>query len=145
LNIGQASQASGVTAKMIRHYEAIGLIPAAVRSRNGYRDYSTHDVHRLKFVRRARDLGFPMPQIRDLLALWSDRSKGNSEVRSVASAHIKALEQQETRLREMIGTLQHLVRSCRSENRAECPIMAEFGADRGRIPSRSSRTPRDGA
>ena len=127
MNIGKAAKASGVSAKMIRYYESIGLLPGADRSANGYRDYGTDDLHRLKFVRRARELGFSIERIRDLLSLWSDRDKGNAEVRAVANAHIAELETQALRLQEMIGTLRSLVRSCRGESRADCPIIADLG------------------
>ena len=141
MNIGKAAKASGVSAKMIRHYESIGLLPGADRSANGYRDYGTDDLHRLKFVRRARELGFSMERIRDLLSLWSDRDKGNAEVRAVANAHIAELETQALRLQEMIGTLRSLVRSCRGESRADCPIIADLGGGvaAGPTPRRPSR------
>jgi Cu(I)-responsive transcriptional regulator len=127
MNIGQAARASGVSAKMIRYYESSGLIPAARRTYSGYRDYGPHDVQTLRFVRRARDLGFSVERIRDLLALWSDRSKGNAEVRKVALAHIADMQSQATRLQEMIATLSHLVQSCRKENRDDCPIIRDLG------------------
>lgn len=126
MNIGQASYKSGVSAKMIRYYESIALLPEAARKDSGYRDYDEDDIHRLVFVRRARDLGFSIDRIRDLLDLWNDRDRGNAEVRAVANAHITELQTQAHKLDEMIGTLQHLVKSCRGENRAECPIMADL-------------------
>src|SRR5918995_4076104 len=126
MNIGRAAKASGVSAKMIRYYESIGLLPTAGRSANGYRDYDAQDLHRLRFVRRARELGFPIERIRDLLSLWSDRDKGNAEVRAVANRHIAELEAQALRLQEMTATLRHLVKSCRGENRADCPIIADL-------------------
>lgn len=126
MNIGQASRASGVSAKMIRYYESIDLLPKAARKDSGYRDYDAMDIHRLAFVCRARDLGFSIERIRELLALWSDRDRGNAEVRAVANAHIDELEKHAARLEEMVATLRHLVRSCRSESRAECPIMKDL-------------------
>lgn len=126
MNIGQASYKSGVSAKMIRYYESIALLPEAVRKDSGYRDYDEADIHRLVFVKRARDLGFSIDRIRDLLDLWNDRDRGNAEVRSVANAHITELQMQSRKLEEMIGTLMHLVKSCRGENRADCPIMADL-------------------
>jgi Cu(I)-responsive transcriptional regulator len=130
---------------MIRYYESIGLIPSPARTQSGYRDYGTHDVHRLKFVRRARELGFDMDRIRDLLRLWSDRNIGNAEVRRVANAHIESLAAQASRLQEMITTLRHLVKSCRGESRAECPIMADLSGGVNREPFHHSiatrRTP----
>ena len=126
MNIGQASHKSGVSAKMIRYYESISLLPEAARKDSGYRDYDDADIHRLVFVRRARDLGFSIDRIRELLDLWNDRDRGNVEVRAVASAHITEMQAQAKKLDEMIGTLQHLVKSCRGENRADCPIMADL-------------------
>lgn len=111
---------------MIRYYESIALLPEAARKDSNYRDYDHADVHRLVFVRRARDLGFSIERIRDLLSLWNDRTRGNADVRSVANAHITELQAQAQKLEGVIGTLQHLVKSCRGENRAECPIMADL-------------------
>lgn len=133
MNIGQASRASGVSAKMIRYYETINLLPEAARKDSGYRDYDAMDVHRLAFVRRARDLGFSIERIRALLLLWSDRDRGNADVRAIANAHIAELQEQAVKLEEMITTLRQLVRSCRGENRDECPIMADLG--RGAAPA----------
>ena len=139
MNIGQASRSSGVTAKMIRYYESIGLLPEAARKESGYRDYNTMDVHRLAFVRRARDLGFSIERIRELLLLWSDRDRGNADVRAVANAHIAELQDQAAKLEEMIGTLRHLVRSCRGENRADCPIMADLSRGAAARPRKYKR------
>lgn len=140
MNIGQASRQSGVTAKMIRYYESIGLLPEAARKGSGYRDYDVMDVHRLAFVRRARDLGFSIDRIRVLLELWSDRTRGNADVRAVANAHIGELQTQAEKLEEMIATLRHLVRSCRGESRAECPIMADLSSG-PKVPSRGAKKP----
>jgi MerR family transcriptional regulator, copper efflux regulator len=126
VNIGQAAKASGVSAKMIRYYEATGLLPPADRRASGYRDYSETDVHRLRFVRRARDLGFPIDTIRELLSLWSDRRRSNADVRAVALGHVANLEAQAARLQEMIGTLRHLVDACSRGDRPHCPIIAEL-------------------
>jgi MerR family transcriptional regulator, copper efflux regulator len=101
VQIGQAAKSSGVTAKMIRHYEAIGLLPAADRRASGYRDYSHSDVHRLQFIRRARDLGFSIDRIRLLLRLWSDRDRSNADVKKLALAHVQELEEKIGHLREM--------------------------------------------
>lgn len=138
MNIGQASRQSGVTAKMIRYYESIGLLPEAARKESGYRDYDVMDVHRLAFVRRARDLGFSLERIRALLELWSDRARGNADVRAIANAHISELQKQAEKLEEMITTLRHLVRSCRGENRAECPIMADLSSG-PKVPARKAK------
>lgn len=141
MNIGQASKKSGVSAKMIRYYESIGLLPTAPRTESGYRDYDVLDVSRLAFVRRSRDLGFSIERIRALLLLWSDRGRGNAEVRAIANAHIAELQDQAEKLNEMVATLRRLVRSCHSENRDECPIMADLshGAARSRPARKGTR------
>lgn len=126
MNIGQASKASGVSAKMIRYYEATGLIPPADRRESGYRDYSPHDLHRLAFVRRARELGFSVEFIRELLELWSDRARPNGEVRAVALKHVAGLEAQAQKLQGMIATLNALIGTCKRGDRQECPIMHEL-------------------
>jgi MerR family gold-responsive transcriptional activator of gol and ges genes len=128
MNIGVASKASGVTAKMIRYYESIGVIPEPDRRESGYRDYSPDDVRRLTFVRRARELGFSMEDIGELLSLWGDRDRSRTEVREIAMRHVGELEQQRVRLQEMIETLRGLVDCCKKGNRPECPIMAELDA-----------------
>ncbi|HEY0439625.1 MAG TPA: Cu(I)-responsive transcriptional regulator [Xanthobacteraceae bacterium] len=141
MNIGQASKTSGVSAKMIRYYEAIGLLPEADRRESGYRDYCTADIHRLAFVRRARDLGFSMEQIRALLSLWSDTSRSDAEVRAVASAHVAELEAQAEKLQGMIGTLRHLIGSCRRGDRPHCPIITELAGGIAEGPARRTRKP----
>lgn len=123
MHIGQAAQASGVSAKMIRYYEQNGLLPTAVRTEAGYRCYSDQDVHRLQFIRRARDLGFSVPEIRELLDLWDDRSRHSADVRRIAQAHIQALEQRIEHLRQMRGSLQDLVHACHGDSRPDCPIL----------------------
>lgn len=124
MNIGEAARASGVSAKMIRYYEDIGLIPPAARTAAGYRAYSESDVHRLTFVRRARDLGFPVREIGDLLSLWSDRSRHSADVKRIATAHIADLHQKIDELRQMADTLQTLVDCCAGDHRPDCPILA---------------------
>ncbi len=109
---------------MIRYYEEIGLIPAAARTSAGYRSYSANDVHRLTFVRRARDLGFSVKEIGDLLSLWSDRSRHSADVKRIASAHIAELQQKIDELRGMADTLQTLVDCCAGDDRPDCPILA---------------------
>lgn len=126
MNIGQAAEASGVSAKMIRYYESIGLLPAADRSPSGYRKYSASDIHRLKFVRRARDFGFPMEQIVELLALWSDRSRPSSEVKRIALAHMAELDAKITHLRALQKSLKALAASCHGDHRPDCPILDEL-------------------
>lgn len=123
MNIGEAAKASGVTAKMIRYYEETGLIPAAERTASGYRAYSTKDVHRLQFIRRARDLGFSVSEINELLALWHDHSRHSSDVKRLAQAHIDVLQEKITSLQQMAGTLQTLVNCCAGDDRPDCPIL----------------------
>ena len=123
MQIGQAARASGVSAKMIRHYEAIGLIPAADRRSSNYRDYDHADVHRLGFIRRARDLGFSMTEIRDLLRLWGDDSRSSADVKQLAVAHIADLDARIRLLTEMRGTLATLAAACDGDSRPHCPII----------------------
>ena len=111
MQIGQAARASGASAKMIRHYESIGLVAPADRRESNYRDYSDEDVHRLRFIRRARDLGFPIDRIRDLLALWSDRDRSSADVKRIALDHVAELEGRIAAMREMAETLRRLARS----------------------------------
>jgi Cu(I)-responsive transcriptional regulator len=123
MQIGRAAKASGVTAKMIRHYEGIGLIPSADRVGSNYRSYGPEDVHRLQFVRRARALGFSMDQIRGLLKLWSDRNRCSSEVKAIAMAHVAEMEAKITHMREMSDALHRLAEACEGDDRPECPII----------------------
>jgi Cu(I)-responsive transcriptional regulator len=123
MNIGQASKASGVSQRMIRHYEGIGLIPKAARRDSGYREYDERDVHTLKFIARSRDLGFPIEEIGKLLGLWRDRSRASSEVKTLALARVEELKRKERELREMRRTLEELARSCHGDARPDCPII----------------------
>lgn len=126
MNIGEAARASGVSAKMIRYYEQAGLIPPAGRTASGYRSYSEAEVHMLRFVRRARDLGFSVGEIGELLSLWRDRSRQSADVRRIASAHIEDLHRKIDSLRQMADTLQTLVDSCSGDHRPDCPILADL-------------------
>jgi MerR family copper efflux transcriptional regulator len=127
ITIGEASMASGVTAKMIRHYESIGLIKPAARGENRYRHYSETELHELNFIRRARDLGFSFADIRALLALWRDKSRGSAEVKTIALRQIAALESKAAALHAMSRTLSHLAATCHGDERPECPILEELG------------------
>ena len=129
MNIGQAAKSSGVSAKMIRYYEQTGLIPPADRRASGYRDYSDTDVHMLRFIRRARDLGFSVAEIGELLGLWRDTSRQSSEVKRIARDHIGTLEQKIRDMQDMVATLTDLVASCRGDHRAECPILERLETD----------------
>lgn len=124
MNIGQAARASGVSGKMIRYYESNGLLPPADRTAAGYRIYSDADVHRLRFVRRARDLGFQIAEISELLGLWNDRSRHSADVRKLARAHIGELRGRMEQLQQMVETLQELVDACAGDDRPDCPILA---------------------
>jgi MerR family copper efflux transcriptional regulator len=123
LNIGQAAQATGVTAKMIRHYEDIGLLPAARRTAAGYRQYDDANVRMLRFIRHARDLGFPLPRIGRLLSLWSDHQRTSREVKELAEQHIRELDEKAQELLAMKASLEQLARSCGGDSRPDCPII----------------------
>jgi Cu(I)-responsive transcriptional regulator len=126
MNIGQAAQATGISAKMIRYYESIGLIVPAGRTASGYRTYTEQDLHTLRFVRRARGLGFSVEQMHELLALWLDRKRASAEVKRVALQHVEELERKAAELQQMADTLKHLARHCHGNDRPECPIIDEL-------------------
>ena len=129
MNIGQAASASGVSAKMIRYYESIGLIPKTVRTESGYRVYSDYDVHTLRFIRRARDLGFSVEQIADLVSLWRDRERASKDVKAIALGHVDVLERKIRELQEMASTLKHLAENCCGDSRPHCPILEELASE----------------
>ncbi len=126
MNIGQAADGAGVSAKRIRYYEQIGLIVAAKRSDAGYRVYDERDLHTLRFIHRARQLGFSLPQIATLLALWQDRRRSSANVKKVALAHVAELSMKITELQSMVDTLEDLAARCDGESRPDCPILAEL-------------------
>jgi Cu(I)-responsive transcriptional regulator len=126
LNIGEAAESSGVSAKMIRHYEEIGLVPKPGRTQAGYRVYRESDVHRLRFVRRARDLGFSMKEIETLLGLWNNRRRASSEVKRLATQHISDLDRRIAELQAMRRTLAELSRHCHGDHRPDCPILEDL-------------------
>ena len=126
-NIGEAAALTGVTAKMIRHYESIGLIPPANRTFANYRLYNDADLHRLRFIKRSRSLGFSMKQIETLLGLWNDPRRASAEVKQLAKAHAKALGEKIRELEAMQRTLETLARHCHGDHRPECPILDDLG------------------
>ncbi len=128
LTIGQAAAATGISAKMIRHYEAQGLLPAPARSDGGYRLFSDADLHALRFIRHARDLGFPIATIGELLGLWHDRDRPSRDVKTLALAHIEALDRKAHELLRMKATLQRLVGHCHGDDRPDCPILESLAA-----------------
>ncbi len=128
MNIGEAASASGVSAKMIRHYESIGLIGAARRTGAGYRVYGQQDVQVLQFIHRARALGFSLDQIRELLALWQDKGRASADVRALARAHIEELNRKIAEMEAMRRTLERLAASCHGDSRSDCPILDDLAA-----------------
>ena len=131
MNIGEAAKASGVSAKMIRHYEDISLIPKARRTDSGYRRYDGVDVHALRFIRQARSLGFSIKQIQALLSLWRDQRRPSSKVKALALAHIKELDARIREMQAMKRTLQSLAEHCHGDERPECPILDGLAAPPG--------------
>ncbi|MBB3118947.1 Cu(I)-responsive transcriptional regulator [Pseudoduganella violacea] len=127
MNIGQAATASGVSAKMIRYYESIGLVSESRRSDSGYRIYTDKDLHALRFIKRARNLGFSLEQIRDLLSLWQNNERASADVKAIALAHVDELNQRIRELSEMRDTLASLADSCHGDQRPDCPILQTLG------------------
>jgi len=127
MNIGDAATTSGVSAKMIRHYEEIGLIPAVARTDAGYRRYSERDIHLLRFIRQGRVLGFSIKQIADLMGLWLDQARPSSKVKQLAKEHIHELDEKIRELQTMKSTLEQLVLHCHGDARPDCPILDALG------------------
>lgn len=138
MRIGEAADRSGVSAKMIRYYESVGLIPPAARSKSGYRTYGAKDVHTLRFIRRARDLGFMVEDITELLSLWRDRSRRSSDVKSLALDHVARLRNKISEIEAMVDTLTELAESCHGDDHTECPILEDLEAARPASLSSSS-------
>lgn len=126
MNIGEAAKASGVNAKLIRHYESLGIIPKASRSESGYRKYSDNDIHILIFVKRSRSLGFSMKEIKKLVSLWRNRSRVSAEVKSLTMSHIKNLEEKINDLQAMRSALMNLAKHCHGDDRPACPILEDL-------------------
>ncbi|MCC7635382.1 Cu(I)-responsive transcriptional regulator [Stenotrophomonas rhizophila] len=149
MNIGQAAKFSGVSAKMIRYYESIGLIPPATRSEAGYRNYTTQEANSLRFIRRSRDLGFTVEQISELLMLWRDGERTSADVKKVALSHVAELEAKIGELQAMANTLRELANNCHGNNRPDCPIIEELAEHTGsrpraERPALARKTPRFG-
>jgi Cu(I)-responsive transcriptional regulator len=126
MNISEAAKASGLTPRMIRHYERIGLLPDAERSAAGYRRYDERDVHNLRFIQRGRGLGFSIEQIAQLLALWQNRERSSAEVKTLVREHLAELEQKIAGLQAMHEALSHLADCCRGDSRPDCPILEKL-------------------
>ncbi len=130
MNIGEAARATGVSAKMIRHYEALGLLPQVARTDAGYRQVDPRTLHTLRFIRRARDLGFSLDEIEQLLALWADGGRASAEVKALAQRHVDDLADRIQRMQAMQRSLQHLVHACHGDGRPDCPILDDLASDR---------------
>ena len=135
-NIGKAATRSGVSAKMVRHYESLGLLPRIVRTDAGYRQYTDNEVHTLRFIRRSRDLGFSMAEIAELLKLWHNRRRASADVKRIALVHVADLERRMEEMAAMKRTLEKLAHACQGNHRPDCPIIDELadvqGGRRGR-------------
>lgn len=126
MNIGQAAAASSVSTKMIRHYESLGLLPKVPRTQAGYRQYDDATVHTLRFIRRARDLGFSLPEIATLLGLWRNRRRASADVKRIALTHVSDLQRRIDEMQSMQRTLAHLAHCCAGDARPDCPILDDL-------------------
>lgn len=128
VSIGEAARRSGVSARMVRHYEGLGLLPAVARTDSGYRQYGEADIHTLRFIKRSRDLGFSMEEIAELVGLWHNRRRASASVKRIAQKHLGELEQRIADMQAMRNTLAHLVHCCHGDARPECPILDDLAA-----------------
>jgi Cu(I)-responsive transcriptional regulator len=126
MNIGEAAEKAGLTPKMVRHYESLGLLPRVHRTESGYRVYGESEVHTLRFIKRSRDLGFSIPVIGELVKLWQDRRRPSASVKRVASAHLAELDRKITEMASMRKTLGHLIHCCQGDDRPDCPILGDL-------------------
>jgi len=129
MNIGQAARASGVSAKMIRYYEQIGLVRPADRTDSNYRSFDAKNVNELRFIKRARSLGFSVEEIANLLSLWQDRGRPSRDVKAIADAHVTDLEARIAEMQAMADTLRHLSHCCAGDDRPDCPILADLAGE----------------
>lgn len=139
MNIGQAAKKTCVPAKTIRYYESIGLIEPASRTASGYRTYDDRDVQTLRFIQRARNLGFSVKQVANLLALWRDRDRSSADVKALAREHLAEIDQRMAELQSMRETLEHLMQRCHGDERPECPILADLAGDEAEAEHKSHR------
>lgn len=130
MNIGTAARQSGITAKTIRYYESVGLLPEPIRAANGYRHYREKDLQTLRFIHRARKLGFTIKDIRDLLGLWHDKERASADVREVAKRHVAEIEQRLEEMESVRQTLMHLIHECHGDDRPDCPILEDLAGDK---------------
>ena len=126
VNIGEAARLSGVSAKMVRHYESLGVLPPVARSDGGYRQYSEPEVHTLRFIKRARDLGFSIEEIAELVGLWQNRRRASASVKRIAQKHAEELAQRIAAMQDMQHALAHLIHCCHGDERPECPILEDL-------------------
>jgi Cu(I)-responsive transcriptional regulator len=132
MNIGQASASSGVSTKMIRHYEEIGLLPRISRTASNYRHYGDSEVHVLRFIKRSRELGFSMAEIKALLGLWQNKGRSSAAVKKIAAQHIEDLKRRIAEMKAMVDTLEHLSHHCHGDTRPECPILDDLASKEAR-------------
>lgn len=128
MNIGEAARLSGVSAKMVRHYESLGLLPGVARTDAGYRQYGEREVHTLRFIRQARDLGFSMAEISELVKLWQNQRRSSASVKKIAQKHLADIDAKMAEMAAMRKTLQHLVHCCHGDDRPDCPIIEKLAS-----------------
>jgi len=129
VSIGEAARRSGVSARMVRHYEALNLLPPVARTDSGYRQYGEADVHSLRFIKRSRDLGFSMSEIAELMSLWHDRKRTSAKVKRIADKHLAELDQRIAAMQALRATLAHLVHCCHGDARPDCPILDDLAGE----------------
>lgn len=141
VNIGQAAQRSGVSAKMVRHYESLGLLGRVRRTDSGYRQYSQADVHVLRFIKRARDLGFSIAEIAELVSLWNDKRRASAKVKRIAEKHLDELSARVAALQDMQHTLAQLIEGCGGNERPDCPILDTLSGEPAQRTCAAARSP----